>query len=111
MCMPLSAAAEDIEESALMEVHTACEAASSANRPVDKSTIPGWQPFQESIRSLADEVRQAAPTDLYPLETASLPEQPPAEVQQQQLRCITEVCTVSPALYLYLHTSRTSRCC
>lgn len=74
-----------------MELHQACEAATAAKRPVDKLSVPGWQTFQDSIHSLADEVRQAAPADLYPSEATPFSEQPLAEVQQQQLLGITQV--------------------
>lgn len=84
-------AAEDIEESALLGVHQACQAASLAKTAVDKSQVPGWPAFQDSIDSLAQEVRNAAPAKLYPPHQLMSVQQPAAELQQQQLQHITQV--------------------
>lgn len=74
-----------------MEVHQACQSASTSKTAADKASVPGWQEFQSSIHGLADEARQAAPADLFPSEPMLTSEQPSSAVQQQQLLCITQV--------------------
>ena len=74
-----------------MEVHQACQSASTAKTAADKASVPGWHEFQSSIHGLADEARQAAPAGLFPSEPTLTSQQPSSAVQQKQLLCITQV--------------------
>ena len=87
----MSLAAEDIEASAILDLQQACQTASSGRTAVDKSQVKGWLAFQDSLQALAEEVRQAAPTDLYPQDQLLGLQLPSEEVQQQQLQHITQV--------------------
>lgn len=84
-------AAEDLEESAVLELHAACHAASLSKSSGDRASVPGWKTFRDSICELASEVRQVAAPDLYPAEANAASAMPPPEVQQQQLLGITQV--------------------
>ena len=72
-----------------MEVHQACQSASTAKTAADKASVPGWHEFQSSIHGIADEARQAAPAGLFRSEPTLT--SPSSAVQQKQLLCITQV--------------------
>ncbi|DBB12185.1 hypothetical protein WJX82_000627 [Trebouxia sp. C0006] len=80
---------EDLAESALEDLHEACQSAHTRGLPVDKQAVSQWSTMQNRLQSLAAEVQNAAPADLFHAE-ATKHHTPPLDVQQQQLQCITQ---------------------
>ncbi|KAL0030415.1 hypothetical protein WJX79_003060 [Trebouxia sp. C0005] len=80
---------EELADSTLEDLHEACQSAHTLGLPVDKQAVSQWSTMQNRLQSLAAEVQNAAPADLFDAD-ATKHHTPPLDVQQQQLQCITQ---------------------
>ena len=83
----VAVAEEELEHSPLLDLHQVCQAAHVGKTATDKQTVSEWGSFQDKLQSLANEVHNAAPADLFP---NSQEQTPPAELQQQYETAVAE---------------------